>query len=470
MNVSSVIVPPKVPPRQRRGSDSAPCSPKLGSPLKKRQMTIGGVGVKPGSPKVEALRNDPFNPPPSLTSSSPPKPPPRGRFLKKGGQTQSCADIMQSCKKPNISKSISEEGSTNSSTSKDDMAMTRDEKENQTSNDDKERKTKNFFVLEPNSSSLMTTIINEDTKAVSNGIKNFDQTDEQKVPSSKEHLDRNNGEKENISKVHEKEKTVKTNIDIQSITQDEIISSNNEKKDNMKNEKDDTSSDKNKANTQDANLISREQKIIELEPKEEKLKENAGLDSKIIQQEENMTFKSNDDRDNAVEKIEIKSDCGAKSKPSIVINEEIDENESSKTSDKLVEKDTTIENDKVKAKTTSKQRPSSAIEVTSSDKTNLKNDNKLNDKEKLDTRSVSNNELKKTSEKVLPPSSSNLTSKKQGMFDVVGNFSAISDKLPSVSSVTKSLTNASTNIEGVMGASKLSKVVKFDISSKVKLL
>ena len=87
--------------------------------------------------------------------------------------------------------------------------------------------------------------------------------------------------------------------------------------------------------------------------------------------------------------------------------------------------------------------------------------------EKLETRSVSNNELKKSSQKVSPSPSSNATSKKQGMFDVVGNFSAISDVLPSVSSVTKSLTTASTNIDGVMGASKLSKVVKFDMSSKV---
>ena len=79
------------------------------------------------------------------------------------------------------------------------------------------------------------------------------------------------------------------------------------------------------------------------------------------------------------------------------------------------------------------------------------------------TRSTSNNELK-TAEK----GATSQPSKKQGgMFDVVGNFSAISDYVPSVSSVTKSLTNASTNID-IIGASKLSKVVKFDMSSKVK--
>ena len=468
MNVSSVIVPPKVPPRQRRGSDSAPCSPKLGSPLKKKQITIGGVGVKPGSPKIEALKNDPFNPPPSLTTSSPPKPPPRGRFLKKGGQTQSCADIMQSCKKPRVSKSISEEESTNASNSKDDMFMSKEMKNDQTLEKEKDKKSGNFFILQPNSSSLMTTIINEDTPAVSNDKTKCDQTDKQSVPCDKEPFSINNGETIKNNQ-HDKKGKNTSDIPIQNDTRHMNSSSDDKENDNKKNEIHNMK-DNSKHNSQDANLVSREPKINELATKEENLKENGCLENKIIQQEKSDADKMKENNDKAAEKIEIKSDSSIKSKLTSIPNEESDNHKGLKASDNLIAKDDA----KSKSKDSKENKdtlisPTSTDGVKSSDKTNLKIDNKLRNNDKLETRSVSSNELKKTSEKVSPSPSTNATSKKQGMFDVVGNFSAISDVLPSVSSVTKSLTTASTNIDGVMGASKLSKVVKFDISSKVIL-
>jgi len=148
--------------------------------------------------------------------------------------------------------------------------MTGEEKDVKTTIKDK-RNSGNFFVLQPNSSSLMTTVINEDTtQAVPNDKNKSDQNDKQKVPFTKNFVSINNDKKEN-SKENEDRKLI-------SNTQNNTPFGNsllNDEKEVDKKDKIDTKHDDDiKANSQDPNLVSRESKVIELGPKEEKLKEN----------------------------------------------------------------------------------------------------------------------------------------------------------------------------------------------------
>ena len=61
------------------------------------------------------------------------------------------------------------------------------------------RNSGNFFVLQPNSSSLMTTVINEDTtQAVPNDKNKSDQNDKQKVPFTNDFVIITNDKEENF--------------------------------------------------------------------------------------------------------------------------------------------------------------------------------------------------------------------------------------------------------------------------------
>lgn len=477
MNVSSVIVPPKVPPRQRRGSDASPGSPKLASPMKKRQMTVIGLGSKPGSPKIEALKNDPFRP--HAPSVSKPLPPPRGRFLRKGERTQSCVDVLQPTNNPKVSKSNSEDNAM-PVTTKDDMFMARTHKRNQNHNTtsiQKSKKSENFFILQPNSSSLMTTVITEDTQAVSNDLTNPDETKQHYVPFTKD-----------VSLLESKNKDVTVNNKDPETKQENEM--NNDKANSClniqkstpransfleskndiinKTDKKDIYNFQDKTNSNDAKNIPRDSDIINLQPKEEKLKYNGSLEKK----EKDIVHENHDnDIPKDVEKIALDSGDISKSKSTFVKQESsLDIARKKENSDSLnINPDV---NNKEEINNDSKDSIKSI-----KDKVPLQNErssdmNVQNKAHGGKTRSISNNELKQTtSEKIVPPLSSLSSTKNQGMFDVLGNFTAISDVLPSVSSVTsltKSLTNASTNIEA-MSTSKLSKVVKFDMLTKVYL-
>ena len=465
MNVSSVIVPPKVPPRQRRGSDSAPGSPKLSSPMKIRQMTLGGIGTKPGSPKVEALKNDPFNPPP--LPATPPQPPPRGRFLKKGGQTQSCLDVLESTRRPKILKSISEDKML-PATSKDDMFLSQTQSKNDTSissSTSKRKKSENFFILQPNSSSLMTNVITEDTMAVSNDLINQSQTTTH-VQFQKEADSLKNINKELASN----DKAIDTNkkFDMRQNNEKSTPSLSTQKHVNIENSSSDIKNNEvskklrngidimhEKTNCQDAKRSSKETNIIDLVKEEEKLKENKCIETKLVQ-ESNDIDRKNDNKElsMAVGKIIVHGDSGDISKyentsvtkePSILNKKEIDNQNINHDVKVIIETNNESKGGNQCADIITLQSKGSDITVNNKDQLNQ-------------TRSPSNHDLKKMGKNgVAQPT------KKQGMFDVVGNFSAISDYLPSVSSVTESLTNASSNID----ASKLSKVVKFDMTSKV---
>ena len=457
MNVSSVIVPPKVPPRQRRGSDSAPCSPKVASPLKKRQLTLGGFGAKPGSPKIEALRNDPFHPP--ILPKSPPLPPPRGRFLRKGERTQSCADVLESSKKPKVSKCNSEDNAV-PPTTMDDMFMNQTREINRNHDSPSNRK---FFVLQPNSSSLMTTVIAEDTQAVSNDDDHVhDQTknvpfrkDEGVVKGNDQDTTPNNSNPE--AKVKSNDKENSSSISQKNFPLENSFSGS---KNDSKNDLNETNNLQDKINLKAAKKFPEDHNIIDLQPKEDKVKENGCLGHKINQEGKNKLTheRNNDDRPKAVEIIVLDSGDIIKSKSTSVKQEcDIDGVKRKESGDNLK-----INHDgKLKEETDNDIKDSSKGSNAQVPHENKRNSMNITVKEKQgQTRSTSNNELKTTEKQ---------SSKKQGMFDVVGNFSAFSDVLPSVSSVTsltKSLTNASTNID-VIGASKISKVVKFDINSKV---
>ena len=461
MNVSSVIVPPKVPPRRRRGSDSPSGSPRTSSPLKKRQTTLGGYGIKPGSPKIEALKNDPFQP--ISQGSGPPRPPPRGRFLKKGGQTQSCLDVLESTRKPITSTNTCKDDLSSSNITKDDMFMSaKNCKDNSLSkistSNGNNKQHNNFFVLEPNSSSLMTTVITENTQAVSKeklqSEKNAhirkesnDENQIKNIPSKFKHDQGNN--KSDIKPSQEKHEPLEKNSAIDA----NCIINNKDGSAMIPSE--------NQTISKDKKQIPMDSEIIVSQANKNKLKENGCLETnKIIPDKKNSENKN--------DKPSIKIDTVEKA----VVKSDKSDNDS-KTVCNRIKNDT--DTDTIKEKVHEGKNKEEKIakdkeESTANKQTKIQvpTQSKLGDsKNKIGvpqskTRSTSNNELK-TAEK----GATSQPSKKQGgMFDVVGNFSAISDYVPSVSSVTKSLTNASTNID-IIGASKLSKVVKFDMSSKV---
>ena len=462
MNVSSVIVPPKVPPRRRRGSDSPSGSPRTSSPLKKRQTTLGGYGIKPGSPKVEALKNDPFQP--ISQGPGPPRPPPRGRFLKKGGQTQSCLDVLESTRKPIASTNSSNDDLSTSNISKDDMFMSaKNGNDNSlskiSSSNGNNKRHNNFFVLEPNSSSLMTNVITEKTQAVSKDIlqseksaplrkDSIDETQIKHIPSTHHH---DEGNKKIDSKPSQgKHEPLKNNssMDASCIINNKVDSA--------------MIPSQNQTISKDEKKIPMDSEIIVSQANKNELKENGCLETnKIIPDKKNSENK-NDKPSIKIDKVEkavVKSDKSDNDSKT-VCNRIKNDTDTDTIKEKVHEgknKEEKIAEDKEES-TISKQ---TKIQVPTQSKLG-DSKNKIGVPQSK-TRSTSNNELK-TAEK----GATSQPSKKQGgMFDVVGNFSAISDALPSVSSVTKSLTNASTNID-IIGASKLSKVVKFDMSSKVK--
>ena len=315
MNVSSVIVPPKVPPRRRRGSDSPSGSPRTSSPLKKRQTTLGGYGIKPGSPKIEALKNDPFQP--ISQGSGPPRPPPRGRFLKKGGQTQSCLDVLESTRKPITSTNTCKDDLSSSNITKDDMFMSaKNCKDNSLSkistSNGNNKQHNNFFVLEPNSSSLMTTVITENTQAVSKDIlqseKNEpfrkDSNDENQIKHIPLKLNHDEGNSKIDSKPSqgkqeplEKNSTLDANCIITNKGGSAMIPSQNQT----------ISKDKKKIPT--------DSEIINSQANKNKLKENGCLETNKISPDKKNIENKNDKpsiKIDTVEKAVVKSDKGDK--------------------------------------------------------------------------------------------------------------------------------------------------------------
>merc|ERR1712203_750246 len=123
----------------------------------------------------------------------------------------------------------------------------------------------------------------------------------------------------------------------------------------------------------------------------------------IIQKEKNDADKMKGNKDKAIEKIEIKSDITIKSKLTSTSTEKSDKHKGLTISDNLTAKDDA----KNKSKDNKENKdalisPTATDVVKSSDKTNLEIDNKKSNNDKLETRSVSSNELKKTSGKISP--------------------------------------------------------------------
>ena len=317
----------------------------------------------------------------------------------------------------------------------------------------------NFFVLEPNSSSLMTTVITENTQAVSKEIlqseKNLpfrkDSNDENQIKHILSKLNHDEGNKKMDSTPSqgkneplEKNSAIDANCIINNEDGSAMIPSQNQTISN------------------DKKQIQMDSEIIVSKANKNKLKEDGRLETnKIIPDKKNSENKNDKPsiKIDTVEKAVVKSDKSDNDSKTVC-------NRIKNDTDTDTIKEKVHEGKNKEEKITEDKKESTANKQT---KIQVPTQSKLGDsKNKIGvpqskTRSTSNNELK-TAEK----GATSQPSKKQGgMFDVVGNFSAISDYVPSVSSVTKSLTNASTNID-IIGASKLSKVVKFDMSSKVK--
>ena len=486
-NTTGVVVPPQVPPRKRRGSDSSAGS--SSSPRIIKRQTVGGLGGKPSIPKVEALKQDSFCQQPFPSTSSPPKPPPRGHFLKAGGKTQSCIDVLQSTehKRPSPVRTKSEEGQYNAKDKKDNSLSTPDGIISDNSVTSQTPKTKNneiFFVLQPNSSALMTTTTKvEDTpynllNSVNNGS-----IAKRLVPlaTEPETFEGKNSEVRNKGGTSETDDNVKnvkalSNSNLKSledtqlspISKNKTITSNeNERMVEEKQSPEHTVHEKEEQEAKDGckslstNLVEDEDKLKANESSTKNEVPRQKDNCNVLKSPEHKHAKDEElSRDNdiqlpkAVEKVVLRGDSNDNCST-------ISKNEST-VACKLAGDKTIIANDRnAQECTRDKTVPEKSKEKCDviHIKTDIKNTDQKQDAIIRPSGSCTNDLTLKDNK--VPP----LSSKRQtGMFEnVIGNFTFSEVlPLPTVSTVTKSLPNG-LNID--ISASKLSKVVKFDISA-----